>query len=104
MALLSPFDFTSLINECNTIDINNSKSPKNDDKNAFDMFNILSSLKDCIKPRKQIKQTKFKSFTKRHVYWNITYYDNGDIVCSCPSYKYNNNKCKHIKKFGKNKS
>ena len=68
----------------------------------FCMNDVLDILKDCIKPRKELKVHNFKSFTKRHgVHWKITYYDNGDVECNCPSFKYYEGRCKHLKHFNK---
>lgn len=104
-------DINSLIrtleNNCK-VSVNTDTEKKND-SDPFMMDDLFKAIDLAIKPPKCLKTINFKSFTKRRVYYTLIEYDNGSFVCSCPAFKYSENKrCKHTKKhknlFKKNKS
>jgi len=102
MALISS-DISDLIKKFKKITVDSGDKPQgwsNQDDAYFCFEKVLEAINTVNNQKKIVKTIKCKSFTKKKVTWKILLFDNADITCSCPSFKYSKfNKCKHIKKI-----
>lgn len=100
MALIS-YDISDLINNFEKIKVEPDDKPQVlsncQDNNNYCFEDIIDSINNLNKRKKNVKTIKCKSFTK-NVAWKILLFNNPDITRSCRSFKnIKFNKYKHIK-------